>query len=199
MLIRVGRTSWHRHQFDAFSGCSGSLWCFAGSANIVNVIDPRDTCTEPDGALLPHFHVELLVWSQETHGMIRRPICKNYCTQQISKFQRDVALDQTTYEQPTHAEMLDRAANFILSNYSQHASISSMKATLALPELSLHRKCFRLYMFCKIYHYNMILKDNLFSAPVYVSSHSDHNYQVRVPSCQTNTYSEYFIPKASKE
>lgn len=80
MLISVGSTSRHHHQYNVFSGCLGSRSSFAGSANIVDIIDrylhgaqrgphvpfllpcravnlfARDTCCDPASNLyqLPH-------------------------------------------------------------------------------------------------------------------------------------------------
>lgn len=93
----------------------------------------------------------------------------------------------------------NRAARFILSNYSRHSSVTSMKRTLNLPDLSLRRKCSRLNLFHKIYHYNQVLKLALFSPPCYVSARTDHLFKVSLPLCRTNLYHDSFVPRTSAE
>lgn len=61
----------------------------------------------------------------------------------------------------------NRAARFILSNYSRHSSVTCMKITLNLPDLSLRRKCARLCLFHKVYHSNQVLKNQLITPPSY--------------------------------
>lgn len=93
----------------------------------------------------------------------------------------------------------NRATRFILSNYSRYASVTSMKSTLKLPELSFRRRCFRLSLFHKIYHHNPLLKEQLITQPSYISSRSDHCFKVGVPSSRTKLCSHSFIPSTSKE
>lgn len=91
----------------------------------------------------------------------------------------------------------NRSARFILSNYSRLASVSQMKQTLNLPDLSIRRRISRLCLFHKIYFTNDSLCQSLFTAPFYVSSRSDHRFKVGVPSCRTNLYFDSFVPKTS--
>lgn len=77
----------------------------------------------------------------------------------------------------------NRAARFILCNYSRHASVTAMKKTLNLTDLSFRRKCSRLSLFHKIYHYNPSLKESLLSSPSYISPRFDHCFKVGVPFC----------------
>lgn len=93
----------------------------------------------------------------------------------------------------------NRAARFILCNYSRHASVTAMKKTLNLTDLSFRRKCSRLALFHKIYHHNPSLKEQLFTSPSYISPRVDHSFKVGVPSCRTNHYSNSFIPRTSKD
>ena len=91
----------------------------------------------------------------------------------------------------------NRAARFILSNYSRHSSVTSMKNTLNLPDLSLRRKLSRLKLFHKIYHYNSYLKDALFHPPSFISPRTDHRYKVGLPSCRTRLCNDSFVPRTS--
>lgn len=93
----------------------------------------------------------------------------------------------------------NRAARFILSNYSRTASVSSMKTTLDLPDLALRRKYFRLCLFHKVYYSNPILKNQLLFHPSYVSPRHDHQCKVGTPTCHTNIYFDSFIPRTSSE
>lgn len=91
----------------------------------------------------------------------------------------------------------NRAARYILSSYSRTASVSTMKKTVNLPDLSVRRKCSRLCLFHKIYHHNPTLKEQLITSPHYISSRTDHSCKVGLPSCRTNVYNDSFIPKTS--
>lgn len=103
---------------------------------------------------------------------------------------------QTTLIQTLEA-IQNRAARFILSNYSRHSSVTSMKKTLNLPDLSLRRKSSRLNLFHKIYYYNNDLKDILFHPPHYISSRTDHRFKVGLPSCRTKLCNDSFVPRTS--
>lgn len=105
---------------------------------------------------------------------------------------------------PTHAILIqtleaiqNRAARFILSNYSRHSSVTSMKSTLNLPDLSLRRKLSRLNLFHKIYHYNSSLKDALIHPPRFISPRIDHRFKVGLPSCRSRLCNDSFIPRTS--
>lgn len=89
----------------------------------------------------------------------------------------------------------NRSARFIFSNYFRTASVTSMKSNLNLPDLSLRRKLSRLCLFHKVYHFNSLLSDSLFLPPSYISSRSDHQFKVGVPSSRTNLHFHSFIPK----
>lgn len=93
----------------------------------------------------------------------------------------------------------NRAARFILSNYSRTASVSSMKTTLGLPDLAVRRKYLRLCLFHKSYYANPILKDQLLFHASYVSPRSDHQCKVGTSTCQTNIYFDSFIPRTSSD
>lgn len=93
----------------------------------------------------------------------------------------------------------NRSARFILTNYYRKASVTSMKRTLNLPNLSVRRKLSRLNLFHKIYHFNPQLKNELLSSPSYLSSRVDHPFKVNVPHCSTNLCFHSFIPKTSDE
>lgn len=93
----------------------------------------------------------------------------------------------------------NRAARFILSNYARHASISSMKLTLGLPDLAVCRKFMRLCLFHKIYYTNPVLKDELFLPPSYISPRNDHQMKVGIPRCKSNYYFYSFIPRTAAD
>lgn len=93
----------------------------------------------------------------------------------------------------------NRSVRFILSNYSRHASVTTMKTSLHLPALSLRRKCYRLCIFHKMFYHNPILKHALFTRPSYISSRSDHVHKVGVPASRTNMYHDSFIPTTSND
>lgn len=89
----------------------------------------------------------------------------------------------------------NRAARFIVTNYSRTASITSIKSSLKLSDLAARRKIARLCLFHKIYFTNPILKQALISAPSYNSARNDHRFKVGVPKCRANPYFYSFIPK----
>lgn len=93
----------------------------------------------------------------------------------------------------------NRSVRFILSNYYRSASITLMKKTLDLPDLSLRRRISRLCLFHKIYFTNQSLRQSLFITPTYFSSRMDHWFKVGVPSCRTNHYFDSFVPKTSAD
>lgn len=93
----------------------------------------------------------------------------------------------------------NRSARFILSNFFRTASVTSMKANLHLPALSLQRKSSRLCLFHKIFHCNPALSNTLLQRPSYVSYRNDHQFKVGVPSARTNLYFDSFIPKTANE
>lgn len=93
----------------------------------------------------------------------------------------------------------NRAARFILSNYSRTASVTHMKSTLNLPSLSLRRKISRLCLFHKLYHTMHSLSNSLFLPPSYISSRSDHRFKVGIPSSRTNIHFNSFVPTTSSD
>lgn len=93
----------------------------------------------------------------------------------------------------------NRSARFILSNYFRTASVSSLKSSLNLLDLSVRRKISRLCLFHKIYHANSTLKDSMLFPPTYHSTRNDHQFKVGVPSSRTNYYFNSFIPKTSSD
>lgn len=93
----------------------------------------------------------------------------------------------------------NRGARFILSNFSRFSSVSSMKLTLHLPNLSLRRKLSRLSLFHKIYHHNQHLSEELFSEPSYVSHRNDHHHKVNVPFSRTKLFFDSFIPRTTND
>lgn len=92
----------------------------------------------------------------------------------------------------------NNSARFILSNFHRTASISSMKASLNLPDLVTRRKIKRLCLFHKIF-YNPTLSNNLISPPNYVSSRCDHVHKVAIPMSHTRSYACSFIPQTSRD
>lgn len=93
----------------------------------------------------------------------------------------------------------NRSARFILSNYHRTSSVTLMKATLSLPNLSLRRQISRLCLFHKVYHSNPILKSRLIDRPNYISQRHDHQHKVGIPQCHTNTFHMSFLPRTSVE
>lgn len=92
----------------------------------------------------------------------------------------------------------NRSARFILSNYHRTASVSYMKSTLFLPNLSLRRKILRLSLFHKIY-FHAHLHNFLLSAPSYISRRVDHRYKVAPFTCKTNAFYHSFFPHTVNE
>lgn len=88
----------------------------------------------------------------------------------------------------------NRASRFILSNYHRTASVTVMKTSLSLPNLSIRTKVSRLCLFHEIYHHNSSLKQRLLTQPHYLSARNDHRFKVGIPSCRTNAYHHSFIP-----
>lgn len=93
----------------------------------------------------------------------------------------------------------NRAARFILSNYHRTASVTNMKSTLSLPNLSSRRKHARLCLFHKIYHHNPLLRQKLILEPFYHSARLDHIHKVGLPNYNTNTFSASFITRTSND
>lgn len=91
----------------------------------------------------------------------------------------------------------NRSARFILSNYHRTASVTSMKASLHLPNLSFRRKIARLCLFHKMYHSNPALRASLISEPSYISPRTDHPLKVGIPYCITSTFYASFLPLTS--
>lgn len=90
----------------------------------------------------------------------------------------------------------NNAARFILSNYNRTSSISAMKSNLNLVPLTFRRKLARLCLFHKIFHHD-VLRDQLLLPPSYLSSRLDHPHKVGTITCNTNTFSDSFIPRTS--
>lgn len=93
----------------------------------------------------------------------------------------------------------NRSARFIVCNYSRSASVSAIKTSLHLPDLSSRRKLARLSLFHKMYYTNPEIKNDLFISPPYISSRIDHNVKVQVPTCRTNLFFNSFLPKTASE
>lgn len=91
----------------------------------------------------------------------------------------------------------NRSARFILSNYHRTSSVTSMKASLSLPNLSLRRKISRLCLFQKIFHSNPTLRQTLFLEPSYISLRTNHHLKVGVPQCNTSSFNASFLPQTS--
>lgn len=105
----------------------------------------------------------------------------------------------TNYLADSIEAVQNRSARFVMSNYHRTSSVTSMKANLHLPTLSLRRKISRLCLFHKIFHCIPSFSNTLFQPPSYVSSRNDHQFKVGVPSARTNLYFESFIPKTANE
>lgn len=93
----------------------------------------------------------------------------------------------------------NNAARFIPGNFTRAASFTSMKNLLQLPTLSSRRKHFRLCLFHKIYYHNSPLCSELITPPSYISSRIDHRHKVGTISCNTNAFSQSFIPRTSQD
>lgn len=91
----------------------------------------------------------------------------------------------------------NNSVRFILCNYDRTASISAMKTSLALPSLASRRKVSRLTLFHKLYHHSF-LHDQLLLRPQYISRRIDHHHKVGIPSCNTKTFLNSFLPRTSK-
>lgn len=91
----------------------------------------------------------------------------------------------------------NRSARFILTNYHRTASVTSMKSSLNLPNLASRREVFRLCLFHKIYYHNHTLRDKLLAPPFYISQRLDHRHKMGVPSCNTTTFHNSFIPRTT--
>lgn len=92
----------------------------------------------------------------------------------------------------------NRSARFILSNYHRTASVSNMKSTLLLPDLSLRRQLMRLCLLHKIY-YHPTLRDSFLSSPSYISRRLDHRHKIRPFACDTNTFHHTFFPRTIRD
>lgn len=90
----------------------------------------------------------------------------------------------------------NRSVRFILSDYDRTASVSSMKVTLSLPDLSLRRQIFWLCFSHQIYN-TLFLKDRLLTRPFYISSRRGHAPNVGIPRSNSNAFFISFISKAS--
>lgn len=93
----------------------------------------------------------------------------------------------------------NRSVRFILHNYHRTSSVTAMKTTLGLPDLSLRRKLSRLCLFHKIYHHNQSLRQHLLTQPSYISSRVDHQNKVGIPHCRTSHFYQSFVPMTSMD
>lgn len=89
----------------------------------------------------------------------------------------------------------NRSARFILSNYHRTASVTTMKSSLLLPDLSLRRQLQRLYLFHKIFHHDTLYA-SLLSRPSFISRRLDHRYKVEPIHCNANPFYHSFLPQA---
>lgn len=92
----------------------------------------------------------------------------------------------------------NNSTRFIFSNYNRTASITTMKSNLQLASLASRRKHLRLSLFHKIYHHP-VLRNELLSAPHYISSRLDHQHKVGIPSCRSDSFLHSFIPRTSDD
>lgn len=87
----------------------------------------------------------------------------------------------------------NRAARFIANNYSYPSSISSIKLSLQLPDLSLRRKYFRLCLFFKFYR-SPHLRPSYVQPASYISARVDHTLKVSRLRCRSQHFSYSFFP-----
>lgn len=92
----------------------------------------------------------------------------------------------------------NNSVRFIYSNYYRTSSISSMKANLCLPSLASRRYIARLTLFHKLYHHPF-LQNDFISQPHYLSHRIDHRFKVRIQTGNTNTFSNSFFPRTSRQ
>lgn len=103
---------------------------------------------------------------------------------------------------PHHVTLTDsiesfqnRAARFIVADYSRFSSVTSIKTNLGLPELSLRRRISRLSLFHKVF-YTPSLKQSLLSPPAYTSARLDHSCKVARPQCSSEAHRNAFLSAA---
>lgn len=72
----------------------------------------------------------------------------------------------------------NKAARFILRNYSPYQSVSALKESLNLPDLSTRRKFFRLSLFHSLYYSNSSSSTTQILPAHYVSTRNDHACKV---------------------
>ena len=89
----------------------------------------------------------------------------------------------------------NRAARFILSDYSRFSSVTAMKSQLTLPDLSVRRRISRLCLLHKIY-YSEPLRQSLLSPPSYISARVDHSCKIARPKTTSAAHQHSLIPEA---
>lgn len=82
----------------------------------------------------------------------------------------------------------NRTVHFLFCNYHRTSSVTSMKATLSLSNLALHREIFSLCLFYKIYYPSPVLKDTFVSPPHYTSYRRYHQHKVGVSKSHTKSF-----------
>lgn len=85
----------------------------------------------------------------------------------------------------------NRAARFILSDYSYRSSVSALKSQLCLPSLSSRRKTARLILFFRFFH--SLPPGNQIIIPAHRSSRHSHQNAVYLPRAHTTTYQRSFF------
>uniref|UniRef100_A0A131YPE6 Endonuclease/reverse transcriptase n=1 Tax=Rhipicephalus appendiculatus TaxID=34631 RepID=A0A131YPE6_RHIAP len=90
----------------------------------------------------------------------------------------------------------NRAVRFIASNYDWHTSITSIKSSLSIPNLSLRRKISQLSLFHKLYYNFPHLRDTIFLPPNRTSHRLFNNLSVQRLHGTTQAFNKSFLPTA---
>lgn len=93
----------------------------------------------------------------------------------------------------------NRASRFIANEYSRYSSMTEIKATLGLSDLSLRRKLNRICLFHRIYHHISILRRDYVRPPVSIRPRIDHSLKCERFSCKTDLFFNSFFPRAISE
>lgn len=85
----------------------------------------------------------------------------------------------------------NKAARFILRTYSPYQSVSALKQSLNLPDLSTRRKFFRLSLFHSLYYCNSPFSTTQIIPAHYVSTRNDHTRKVAPIFARTKKKSKF--------
>lgn len=93
----------------------------------------------------------------------------------------------------------NKAARFIVSDYSSYSSVSKIKDSLDLATLERRRKASRLIFFHKIYHNPTPYTATIITTPVAMFPRLDHSFKVRQPFARTDLLRCSFLHLAIQE